>query len=763
MKSYILYLIFSLLPIVIYAQPRHTISGYITDKSTGEVLIGATISENSIMKGTVTNDYGFFSLSLLQGKHSITCSYIGYNSFSFDIDLQTNQVKKIQLIGESLDIEEVVITANHSKNQLQTNEFKVENLTIKDIRQLPSIFGEADVIKAVQLQSGVKTLGDGSSGMFIRGGSSDQNLIMIDEAPIYNPSHMFGLISVFNADAINNVTLYKSNMPAQYGGRVSAVIDCKMKEGNLYNYNYSASINPFSFSVFANGPLVKEKSAFLVSARRSVADLFFSPRSGGTFSMLPSFYDVNVKMNSKLGNKNRLFLSLYNGKDQLHAVDGFNNEWSNLCGAFRWNRNLSTIWFSNISLIYSNYINNMKFDETGRNYEWQTGVKDLNVKADITGYLSPGNSIKFGVNSIYHQFIPGESADSLESISRMQALESSAYVLNDITLYNWLGLNYGVRLSLFHNIGDATWSDYDEQHQPVNSHSNKSGVYNRAMHLEPRISANITLNPRYSIKLAYARNAQYMQILQNSSLSYTSIETWFPANPNSKPILADVFSLGWFHQTGQQYFFSAEVYYKNIKNRIDYIDHANLFSNPHIVAETRSGKERAYGIELELKKEKGKFSGSVVYSYSRALRKIQDINEGKEYSSPQDIPHDIRVTGSYKLSEKWSFSSFWMFASGRPATLPIGFYYDDFSTVYPIFPDRNSCRFPNYHRLDVAANYTTKPKNKRIYWDISFGIYNLYGRKNTLGYQFVTHGSEITVNRYRLFSVMPSISIKANF
>ncbi len=713
-----------------------TISGYVYDKNTGETLIGATVYETTSMKGTSSNGYGFFSLSLPQGEYSINCSYLGYNTHTFTIRPDADINRNIFLEREGINIDEVVVSAGKSQSPINTNEFNFDKITINDIKKLPVIFGEADLIKAVQLQPGVKTLGDGSSGMFVRGGNSDQNLILIDEAPIYNPSHMFGLISVFNPDAINNITLYKSNMPAQYGGRTSAVLDCKMKEGNMYDYNFSTGISTFSASLFANGPLVKEKSAFLVSARKSIVDLLFKPDQQGMFEIVPGYYDINVKLNTKIGDKDRLYMSFYNGKDRLQSVDGFSNNWGNLIGTLRWNRNLSSKWFSNLSLIYSNYTNDLEFNENSRNYEWHTGVTDLNIKADLSYYISPDNTIKMGVNSIYHKFIPGESDDTLQSIPRTDAIESAVYVLNDIRLNSWLGLNYGIRFSIFQNDG-----------------------FNSTF--EPRISTNIRTSLASSIKLAYARNAQYMQVLQNSSLSYTSLETWFPANANIQPIVTDVFSAGWFWEINQSYHFSAELYYKDSKNRIDYIDHAELIDNPFIEAEIRSGKEKAYGIDVEIKKTMGNFTGAVSYSWSRALRKIKDINNVNWYSAPYDIPHDIRVHGNYKLNKRWSLSSMWVYTSGRPVTLPVGFYFEGLDAV-PIYSERNSSRFPDYHRLDVAANYTNKATNKG-YWDISFGIYNLYARLNPIGYEFDGFGRNMRVSQYSLFTILPNFSVKKFF
>lgn len=745
-----------------YAQQHFTISGYIKDKNTGEALIGASIYENSHYKGTVTNGYGFYSLSLPAGEYTINCSYMGYENVVFEINLMQNINKDIFLDNSSLNLEAVTVTAETSTKPLTINEFSTEKLSMKNIRQLPAMFGEADVIKAIQLQSGVKTLGDGSLGMFVRGGSSDQNLILIDEAPIYNPSHLFGLISVFNPDALNHVELYKSNMPAQYGGRVSSVIDCKMKEGNMYDYDFSAGISPFSATLTANGPIIKEKSSFFVSGRKSFVDLFFNP--GPNLALVPAFYDINLKLNTKIGKNDRLFISFYNGKDLLESVDGFYNKWGNTSGTLRWNSNLGSKLFLNTSFIISNYQNYLEFKDEGRNYKWLTGLNDMNLKFDLSYYLRPGNIIKIGAASIYHKFIPGETSDTLQSIPRIQAFEHAIYLLNDIELFSWLGLNYGLRLSAFQNYGRATWYSYNEQFLPTETHTNKKGAYNTYIYAEPRISANVKFNPDYSLKLAYARNVQYMQVLQNNSLSYSSLETWFPANPNIDPIIADVVSAGWFQNLGKKYFLSLELYYKTYQNQIDYIDHARLVNNPYVEGEIRKGEANAYGAELNVKKEIGRLTGNISYTYSKALRKINGINGNKEFSSPYDIPHDFRIVTNYKINPKWSFNAAWMYMSGRPVTLPVGFYeYQD--RLVPIYSDRNSSRFPDYHRLDISFNYEPEKRIGKIDWTMNFGIFNVYARKNPLGYEFNSDYStgEIKVYQYTLFTILPNFSIKAEF
>lgn len=762
MKQIIIIATFCLLGSMAFSQQYYTVSGYVKEKRTGEVLIGASVYDANTKKGTTSNSYGFYSFSLPVGNYTIAFSFMGYKTGEVEIELTQNITKDVLLENSSIDIESITISSSSSANPVSTNEFHTEKLTMKNIEKLPSMLGDPDVIKAIQLQSGVKTLGDGSSGMFVRGGSNDQNLILIDEAPIYNPSHLFGLVSVFNPDALNHVDLYKSNMPAEYGGRVSSVIDCKTKEGNMNQYDFSAGLSPFSFTLTANGPIVKEKSSFFVSGRKSLVDLFLSP--GPALSLVPAYYDLNVKANTHIGNNNRLFVSFYTGNDVLESVDNLYNTWGNTSGTLRWNSNLGSRLFLNTSFIVSDYQNYLEFKEEGRDYKWQTGVSDLNLKVDLSYYLKSGNTIKAGLGSVYHKFVPGENSDTLQSIPRIQAFEHSFYVAHNTNITQWLGIDYGLRLSIFQNYGEATWYKYNEAHNPIGTKHNSNGVYNTYTCLEPRVSINVKQRDKQSFKLAYARNAQYMQVLQNNSLSYTSLETWFPANPNIDPIIADVFSLGWFRNLSEPYLVSVELYYKAYQNQIDYVDHASLINNPYIEGEIRKGTARAYGAEINLNKQLGRLTGNISYTYSRAFRTIEEINNNEEYSSPFDIPHDYRITASYAINESWDLGATWSYMSGRPVTLPVGFYEYD-SRAVPIYTERNSSRFPHYHRMDIAFNYNPPKDGKKIDWSVNFGLFNAYGRKNPIGYEFDLDMSTgvIKAYQYTLFTFLPNFSVKAKF
>lgn len=740
MKRFFIIILFLTSFVCLQAQ-TYTLSGHITDAATGETLIGATLFEASSQIGTSANAYGFYSLRLPAGNHKLQCSFLGYNTKQIDVQLDGDKTLEIKLEENAVGLGEVVIEAASVERPQKQNEFHAEMLTINQIRKLPSAFGEADVIKAVQMQSGVKTIGDASSGLLVRGGTNDQNLILIDEAPIYNASHLFGMISIFNPEAVNQVTFYKSNMPAQYGGRVSAVLDCKMKEGNMRKHDFSFSLSPFAATLTANGPIVKENASYLISARRSYIDLFAKPNPD--MPLVPTFYDLNAKLNTKIGQNDRIYASFYRGHDIISSQDGLYNTWGNTSGTLRWTHNFGSRWFLNAAFIVSDYQNDLSFAYKKRQFHWHTGLSDLNLKAALSYYIAPECELRIGAGAIRHAFTPGES-DSIElSLPRIQAMEYSAFVLNDWKATKWLGFNYGLYLSAF---------------QPLNG---EGATY---VYPEPRVSMNVMLSETMSLKAAYARNVQYIQVLQNNSLNYTSLETWFPAAKGLKPVIADVVSGGCFLDFGGQYSASAELYYKKGQNQIDFIDHAQLINNPNVINQVRSGNSEAYGLEINLVKNAGKFTGAMSYTYSRVVYTIEGINDGKPYSALSDIPHDFRINGCYQFAPHWSASAAWQYSSGHPVTLPVGFYEYMGQTV-PIYTERNASRTPAYHRLDLSCAYHSPKYKNGFNWSASVGLFNAYNRMNPIGYQFETNTSngEMRVYAYSMFGILPNISLRAGW
>lgn len=746
MKRILITILFFASFVCLQAQ-TYTLSGHITDAATGETLIGATLYEASSQTGTSANGYGFYSLRLPAGKHKLQCAYLGYNTKEIEIQLNADQTLEIKLEENFVGLGEVTVEAASVERPQKQNEFHAEMLTINSIRKLPSVFGEADILKAVQMQSGVKTIGDASSGLLVRGGTNDQNLILIDEAPIYNPSHLFGMISIFNPEAVNQVTLYKSNMPAQYGGRVSAVLDCKMKEGNMNHHDFSVALSPFAATLTANGPIVKEKASYLISARRSFIDFFVSPNED--MPLVPRFYDLNAKINTKIGQNDRIYLSFYRGHDVIESMGGIDhsnglyNTWGNTSGTLRWTHNFGSRWFLNTAFIVSDYSNDIDYQYKRRKYNWRTGISDLNLKAALSYYIAPDCELRIGAGAIRHAFMPGESDSIGMSLPHYQAMEYSAYVLNDWKPIRWLGFNYGVHLSAF---------------QPLNS-DEKLLVYP-----EPRVSMNVILSENASLKAGYARNVQYIQVLQNTALDYQSLETWFPAVNGLKPVIADVVSGGCFLDFGGQYSASAELYYKKGQNQIDFIDHAQLISNPNVINQVRSGKSKAYGLELNLSKNAGKFTGAMSYTYSRVIYTIDGINDGNPYSALSDIPHDFRINGCYQFTPRWSASAAWQYSSGHPVTLPVGFYEYMGQTV-PVYTERNASRTPAYHRLDLSCAYHSPKYRNGFNWSASVGVFNAYNRLNPLGYQFETdiESGEMRAYAYSMFGILPNVSLRAGW
>ncbi len=726
--------------ITTWAQ-TNTISGYVYDGKTNEILIGATLYDSITKTGTATNKYGFYSLTLKESSN-IQISYVGYSSMIQRIEVGKHIDFKLNPITSGL--KEVVISSSQIGNPVETNEFNVVSLTPTSIAEYPLMFGGADVIKAIQLQPGVATLGEGSSGFFVQGGGADQNLMLIDEAPIYNASHLFGLVSVFNPDAIKHVSFYKSPMPAEYGGKISSVVDAQMKDGNKQRFQLSGGISTLTAHIAAEGPLVKNKASYLVALRRSTG-LYAN-------AFNPVFYDLNAKINWNINANNRLFVSVYSGRDKLDD-DDFLNTWGNTTTTVRWSHIFSPKLFSNLSIIYSDYKNDREFKEIGKQYHWLTGVNDITGKLNFSWFLNPINELKFGLESTYHKFIPGENNLPESSLFRINALETAAYISHDINLKPWLGINYGIRAAVYQNMGEGQWYSY-ENYVPTGLNQNKSGVYNTYTSFEPRVTLNLKLNSNATAKIGYSKTAQFSQVIQNSIYSYSALQTWLPANPNFKPLYANIFSLGYYGEKGK-FTFSLEGYYKTINNIIDYVDHAQLINNPYIENQLRSGTQNAYGASIEVKRESDKLKLSLTYTYSRVFNTIDGINNGNTYAALQDIPHDIRLSAYYKPTPRIGIGGYWTYHTGYTATFPMGYIGQTFNPI-PIYGDRNSSRMPNYHRLDLSVNLLPKENNKRWESTWSAGVYNAYSRLNPMGIEFYAPPENLatTVTLYRIVPYM---------
>ncbi len=750
-------------------QVKHTISGTIKDKKTGETLIGAVIRVDGKDIGVVTNEYGFYSLSLPGGNYTLKIGYVGYDEQTKIVALDKAQQLNVSLEAAGQQLNEVVVHSKARNSNVTSAQMGANTLDVKEINALPVLFGEKDVIKIVQLLPGVKSAGDGNTGFYVRGGAADQNLILLDEAVVYNPSHLLGFFSVFNSDAIKNLTLYKGNEPAQYGGRLSSVMDIKMNDGNDQTYHASGGIGLISSRLTVEGPIVKDEGSFLVSARRTYADVFLGLSNNPTTRESSLyFYDLNAKLNYKLGDKDRIYLSGYYGKDDLGLGNLFGINWGNATATLRWNHIFSPRLFSNTSLIYSDYNYNINVNTAGINANILSVIRDYNVKEEFNYYISPTNSLNFGINSIYHIITPGVYNGNIHvpSQSDTHSWENAAYITDNWKASKRLNIDIGVRLSAFSVLGGSNkFYTLNQNHNIVDTMQYSAGtIVQTYVNPEPRVSGSYLLNDVSSIKAAYARNSQYLHLLSNSVTSNPT-DKWVASNNIIKPELGDQFSVGYFRNfKDNMYECSAETYYKVTQNVVDYKDNAYLLSNDPVEPQLLSGQGRAYGIELMAKKNEGRLTGWVSYTLSRTEQQINGINNSNWYAAHQDRTHDLSIVGMYKLSKKWLLSADFVYYTGNAVTYPTG-KYDINNTVVFSYTNRNQGRVPAYHRLDLGATYQLKP-HKHFTQELSFSLYNAYGHENPYVITFQTDPndqSKTQALQTSLFRVVPSISYNFKF
>lgn len=757
----------------VLGQNNFTVSGTIKAKSSGEELIGAIVKIKELPSvGTASNEYGFYSLTIPQGNYTIIISSIGYRQFEKSISLQKNLKENVMMDDQGLELQEVVVSNKRRDENVTKNEMGATSIDIKTANALPVIFGEKDVIKAIQLTPGVKSSGDGNSGFYVRGGSADQNLILLDEATVYNASHLLGFFSTFNSDAIKDVTLYKGSMPAEYGGRLSSVLDVKMNEGNNQTYHVSGGIGLISSKLNVEGPIQKGKSSFLISARRTYADLFLklSPDEGIRNSSL-YFYDLNAKMNYEINENNKIYLSGYFGKDVLGYKNLFGFNWGNITGTLRWNHIINSKFFSNTSFISSNYRYVVSVTNNNVDFDIKSNIQDINLKQDFTYYLNVDNTLKFGFNSIYHTIVPGNiqasSTASLNSthVETRYAWENALYLSDDWKATDKLSINAGLRVSSFSLLGKGTFNTYDADGNITDSVKYGAGQFVKTYYVpEPRISVSYLLDDVSSLKASFTRNAQYLHLLSNSS-SGSPTDLWIPSSNNVKPEISNQYSLGYYRNFKENlYEFSTEVYYRDMLNQIDYKNGAILNASSKVESQLLFGIGRAYGLELSLKKRIGKLNGWIGYTLSRTERKIDGINNNQWYAARQDITHDLSIVGIYDLSKKWTISGVFVYSTGNAVTYPTGKYEID-GQIYFKYDDRNASRMPAYHRLDLSATYTKKKrKNRESSW--SFSVYNIYGHENAYTVYFQedpNNAQQTQAVQVSLFKFVPSISYNFKF
>ena len=771
------------------AQEKFTLNGTLTETATGETLIGVNVLFPELQSGTITNEYGFYSITVPEGEYEVIFSSIGFTpkrmTLLFDVDITQN----VSLENDTEQLDEVVISADVERASIRAPQMSVNTLKASTIKAIPVLLGEADVIKALLLLPGVTNAGEGASGFNVRGGAVDQNLILLDEATIFNSSHLFGFFSVFNPDAIKDVKLFKGGIPARYGGRVSSVLEIFQKEGNSKELKLTGGIGVVASRLLLEGPIVKDKGAFLVGGRASYAHLFLPLFD---IDNKAYFYDLNTKLNYRINENNNIFLSGYFGRDLFSINDSFVNTYGNAVGNFRWNHIFSDKLFSNLSLIYSDYFYGLELDFVG--FEWESGIQNFNLKYDLKHYLTDKLQVNYGINNIYYSFNPGkikpnsENSGILEEqLIKKYANEFAAYVDVEHKISQKLSMQYGLRVSHFIRFGQDEINIYEDQNpvvfdpflliyqeaEPLETvASSRSDQLASFTNLEPRVSMAYSFNADTSVKASYTRLSQYLHLLSNTS-SPTPLDVWTPSGPYVKPQLLDQYAFGFFKNLRDRDFtLETEIFYKDIQNRIDYIDGANLIANNAIEQIILNGEARAYGLEVLLRKNTGKFQGWLAYTLSKSEQRTPGrtaseigINNSEWYNTPYDKPHDISLYVNYELNDKWNFNSNFVFQTGRPTNFPIG-QFEFQGLVIPYFGLRNIERLPNYHRIDISATLTPS-KNKGRSWQSEwvFSIYNVYNRRNAASINF-RQNEDTGVNeavRTSIFGIVPSVTYNFNF
>jgi len=783
MKFFYLLIFLSISPLLLSGQisnksevqKKFAIGGYLRDQSNGEVLIGVTVYCADFKTGTVTNMYGYYSLTLLPGKYTIRYSCIGYVPQEKEILLDKNLTVDINLQPEEAELGEVIITGKRTDENVRAPEMSIVKIDIKTIRKVPALLGEIDVIKVLQLLPGVQTTSEGSSGFSVRGGNVDQNLIILDEATIHNASHLLGFFSVFNNDAVKDVTLYKGDIPAAYGGRLSSLLDVRMKDGNSKKFGMTGGIGTVSSKLTLEGPIIVDKTTFLFSARRTYADLFLPlAKDENVKNSKLYFYDLNLKLTHVINSKNRLYLSGYTGRDIFKnefASMGFGNQ----TGSLRWNHLFSNKLFFNLSLIYSNYNYELGTPSGETNsFKWTSNMRDYSARFDFTHYLNGNHTLKFGATSMFHEFFPG-TANGLGSSSTLTefilpaeyALEHSIYAADEFKISEKFTVKYGLRFAMFQNVGPGTYYRYDENYNPIDSITySKGDFFNSYTSVEPRLAFTFLINDLSSVKGSYSHSAQFLALAQNSTAG-TPLDIWFPATPNVKPQICDQIAAGYFRNFKQNMFeVSGEVYYKKLGNVIDFCDHAQLLLNQYIEGELRVGSGYSYGVETMVRKNTGHLTGWISYTYSRSFRTIPEINGGNQYRAPYDKPHSVNIVANYEISKRLSASATWVYATGLPVTFPTGRAIIG-NAIIPIYSSRNGYRMPDYHRLDISVSLRGKEKpGKRWQGEWNLSLYNVYNRHNAWAINFTQDANDRNVTyaeKTYLFSIIPALTYNFKF
>lgn len=772
-----------------YSQQKVTLSGTITMKTSTETIIGASVFIPEVKASAVTNSYGFYSITLPKGEYTIVISYIGFESIEEHIILTGNSRKDFSMLEKSKTLDEVVIKSNSSASNIQKPEMSVNKLSIATVKKMPAVMGEVDILKAILQLPGVSTAQEGATGFNVRGGSVDGNLVLLDEAVVYNTSHLFGFFSVFNADVIKDLKLYKGGIPANFGGRTSSVLDIYQKEGNNKEYHITGGIGAVSSRLLAEGPIVKDKGSFVVAGRTSYAHLFM--KLADNYNSV-SFYDLNAKLNYKINDNNRIFLSGYFGKDKMDFSNFFSNNYSNSFFNLRWNHTFSEKLFSNASVIYSKYDYGLKIKFVG--IDWTSDIRNYNLKYNFSHNLSDKLVLNYGINSIYYQFNPGtikpmdaKSPINADQLEKKYAWENALYISADHKLTDKISLNYGLRYSNFQRLGEQNVNNYAndqavifnpelqiyEEGTPTSvTHYNKNKKIIGFGNLEPRLAVSYAINDNQSIKAGYNRMSQYIHLISNTA-SVSPLDIWAPGDQYLKPEILDQVALGYFRNfRNGKYSLETEAFYKKTKNKADYIDGAELIAHKAIEQVLLNGEARAYGLELMLKKNTGKLTGWLSYTLSKAEQRTPGrnaeepgINNGEWYRANYDKTHNLSLTAAYQLTKKWSFGGIFTYQTGKAATYPIGKYQYQGITVAN-YGERNINSLPAYHHLDLSATYTRKPDSKKRWkGEWVFSLYNVYNRSNAASMMFEQNRETglSEAKKISIFSIIPGVTYNFKF
>lgn len=765
------------------AQEKVTLNGHIKDASNGELLIGVTVYLPELKAGTTANAYGFYAITVPKGTYQVQYSFVGYNTQALTVEMNGDVTQDIEMSSEATMMSEVEISGTAIDENVVGVQMSKNTLNISQVKKLPALFGEVDIVKSIQMLPGVVSAGEGTSAFFVRGGSADQNLILIDEAPVYDPSHLFGLFSVFNADVIKDSELYKGGIPARFGGRLSSILEVRTKDGNNKNFGITGGIGSLASRVAVEGPLRKDKSSFIVSARRSYVDMFL--RAAGEQNLV-HFYDVNAKLNWRHNDNNRFFVAFYAGRDVFNFDDEFGFAWGNMTGTFRWNHLFNERLFSNFTVIGSQFDYKLELADGVESFKWTSNLQELSIKSDLSYAINTDNELSFGYHLTGRRFAPGKVVPNSEGSifgrveqQHLYALDHGLYISNQQRVNEQLSLDYGVRLSIFQNIGSTDlykYSDPQDNVEPTRIdtvHYDRFETIKAYINVEPRLGIRYMVAPGQSVKASYNRMVQNTHLISAATVP-VPFNTWNPSNYYLKPQVADQYALGYFRNLkNNMYEFSVEAFYKDIRNVTDFADNARIFFNEDLSTEYRQGDAWSYGSEIMLTKKEGKLTGMLSYTWSKSRRDIEGVNGGREFRANHDRRNVVNIQAVYDLNDKWSFGGTFTYSTGRPITLPDGKY--EYGSYNPdVITDRNGYLLPDFHRLDLSATLNPRTNaDRRWKGQWVFSIYNVYNRKNPFTVytrtkqdddgNIIGSGREKEARLIYLFPIMPTVTYNFKF